>query len=148
MNITRPLGWKRKIDGQVGLPPEIWLQIIGYLDEAEAIAASQVCRLWREWVLDDDQVRTQVRLLGEIGEEVMEKRLRQQEERKRERKRKRMNGCEDISLACCWVAICPVSLPCCLCFTCCACFQWKTAPLGEFSDFAAYVCIDNKEGGK
>ena len=145
MNITRPLGWKRKIDGQVGLPPEIWLQIFGYLDEAEAIAASQVCQLWRELVLDDDQVREQVRLLREKGEEIMEK--RQQEERKRERKRKTMNGCVDVTLACCWVAICPVSLPCCLCFTCCACYQWKTVPLGEFSDL--YFCTpDTKKGGK
>jgi len=60
MNISKLYGRNRKTDeeaGRLGLPPEMWLQIFGYLDEAEAIAASQVCQLWRELVFEDDHIR-------------------------------------------------------------------------------------------
>jgi len=59
MNKSRLLRRKRKTEEQegcLGLPPEIWLQIFGYLDEAGAIAASQVCRLWKSLVFDADRI--------------------------------------------------------------------------------------------
>jgi len=79
-------GRKRKTveqEGRLGLPPEIWLQIFGYLDEAEAIAASQVCQLWRELVFDDEHIHQTVLLQREQGAEVIEKRNQEEKERKK-----------------------------------------------------------------
>jgi hypothetical protein len=140
MNIAKLLGRKRTTDeeeGRFGLPPEIWLQIFWYLDDVEAIAASKVCKIWRELVMDDDKAREAILLQRKLGEAALETRLQKETAA---RMQKRSAGCAEIAEAGNWVCTWPSCLPICLCYACCACFQCKTAPLGEFSEILDELC--------